>query len=182
MRRLTTWEDVVEAARTTRGKVEVGKTPTTQWKTKMLISEHSPIRFLTFTWTWEIPSWVSVHFVRHKIGIEHWVKSQRPEREAGIIPPQDAIVIHKAKADTQAIINISKERLCACASEETRLAWDYVINALRDIGEIELAKCCVPKCCYRGFCPEGRFNCQIGPYSWQPYRQFIKHSDMRIFD
>lgn len=42
--------------------------PTDEWKVKLLKSEHSPIRTLCFAFKLEIPYWVSVHLVRHKIG------------------------------------------------------------------------------------------------------------------
>ena len=50
----------------------IGKTtttlPTDEWKKKLLKSEHSPIRTLWFAFKIEMPYWVSVHFVRHKLG------------------------------------------------------------------------------------------------------------------
>ena len=50
----------------------VGKTttylPSMEWKEKLIKSEHSPIRTLWFGFKLEIPYWVSVHLVRHKIG------------------------------------------------------------------------------------------------------------------
>ena len=56
--------------------------------------------------------------------------------------------------NAQAFMNISRKRLCyGCASEETRFAWQLVINALKEIDPI-LAEKCVPECVYRGFCPE----------------------------
>jgi hypothetical protein len=48
---------------------------------------------------------------------------------------------------------ISRRRLCAQASPETRAAWKLVIDELAK-AEPELAACCVPDCVYRGFCPE----------------------------
>lgn len=56
-------------------------------------------------------------------------------------------------ANAQALINISRKRLCSCASPETREAWKLVIEALKEKDPI-LASVCVPECIYRGFCPE----------------------------
>ena len=56
-------------------------------------------------------------------------------------------------ANAQAIINISRKRLCSCASVETREAWKQVLEAIKEVDPILVDKC-VPECIYRGFCPE----------------------------
>lgn len=154
-----TWEIVKNATMNTIGK-KAGKYPDSQWKQKLLLAEHSPIRLIRFHWRWDdLPSWVSVHFVRHKVGIEHFVKSQRTDR-TGIDRnelPQGALVSHECEADAQALINISRKRLCNCVSPETRTAWQLMKNEVEKV-EPELAKCMVRECIYRGFCPE-MFSC-----------------------
>ena len=93
--------------------------------------------------------------VRHKIGIEHWVSTQRSDR-TGINRdelPQGSLVSHACEADAQALINISRKRLCSCASPETREAWKLVKDKIAET-EPELASCMVKECIYRGFCPE----------------------------
>lgn len=149
------WEKVKRAARTTISREGSGKYPTDSWKKTILLCEHSPIRKIKIAWKWEIPSWVSVHFVRHKIGIEHWVTTQRTDR-TGVdrsVLPQGAMVRHECEANAQAVIFMSRRRLCKQASPETRAAWQEVVN---DIGAADpvLASVCVPECIYRGFCPE----------------------------
>jgi hypothetical protein len=97
--------------------------------------------------------------VRHKIGIEHFVKSQRTDR-TGIdrqVLEQGALVSHECEANAQALITISRKRLCSCASPETRQAWQLVKDKVAEC-EPELAKCMVRECVYRGFCPE-MFGC-----------------------
>ena len=97
--------------------------------------------------------------VRHKIGIEHFVKTQRSDR-TGVDRaqlPQGAPVNHECFANAQALITISRKRLCSCASPETRKAWELVRDEVRKI-EPELAHCMVKECVYRGFCPE-MFGC-----------------------
>ena len=149
------WLAVVECARTTINK-EGSKEPSVKWKKKILLAEHSPIRQLMFRWKWEdLKSWVSIHYVRHKFGIEHYVGTQRTDR-TGINrdnKPQDSLVSHECLANAQTIINISRKRLCNCASKETREAWELVLKDLKKI-EPELVEVCVPECVYRGFCPE----------------------------
>lgn len=156
LKTIGTWRDVADAARTTVHK-DAGKgEPSARWKKTILQAQHSPIRKLQFNWKWEdLPSWVSVHFVRHKFGIEHWVSSQRTDR-TGIDRtklPQDAPVMHECQANAEAVMFISRRRLCGQASPETRAAWKLVVEEIAK-SQPELAECCVPECVYRGFCPE----------------------------
>lgn len=150
------WKKVKEAARTTISKDGSGKYPDDGWKKTILLAEHSPIRRIRFSWKWEkLKSWVSVHFVRHKIGIEHWVSTQRSDR-TGIdrdSKPQDSPVTHECEADAQALINISRKRLCGQSSPETRAAWFEVKQEIEKADPV-LASVMVPECVYRGFCPE----------------------------
>lgn len=151
-----TWRDVADAARTTIRKHEGTKEPSSAWKRRILLAEHSPIRQMLFKWKWlNLKYWVSVHFVRHKIGIEHFVSTQRTDR-TGVNRDearQDALVDHECLANAQALIFISRKRLCRQASAETTAAWKLVLKAVQEC-EPELASVCVPECVYRGFCPE----------------------------
>jgi hypothetical protein len=150
------WREVADAARTTIGMDKGEKDPSSAWKRKMLLSEHSPIRQLSVKWKWKsLKYWVSVHFVRHKIGIEHFVSTQRTDRTGKNRDKsfQSAPVTHECIADAQAIINISRKRLCLLASQETTSAWKAFLKELKK-KEPELAGVCVPECVYRGFCPE----------------------------
>lgn len=149
------WQDVKDSAMNTIGK-ETGKYPSSVWKKQILLAEHSPIRRIKIVWTWEqIKSWVATHFVRHKIGIEHWVSTQRSDRTnvSRDELPQSSLVNHTCEANAQALINISRKRLCSCASTETREAWQLVKDEVSKT-EPELASCMVKECVYRGFCPE----------------------------
>ena len=153
------WQDIKDSTMNTIGK-STGKYPDSEWKRKLIMSEHSPIRRMKFYWRWkDLKSWVSVHMVRHKIGIEHWVSTQRSDR-TGVNRdelPQGSLVNHACEADAQALINISRKRLCSCASPETREAWKLVKDKIAET-EPELASCMVKECIYRGFCPE-MFSC-----------------------
>ena len=150
------WRDVKEAARTTVNKDGAGLDPSDSWKKTILLAEHSPIRRIRFVWKWtNLKSWVSVHFVRHKIGIEHWVSTQRSDR-TGVDrdnAPQGALVSHECEADAQALIFISRRRLCSQAAPETRAAWTEVKEAVKKVDPV-LASVMVRECVYRGFCPE----------------------------
>lgn len=154
------WQDVKDSTMNTIGKT-TGAYPTSEWKRRLIMSEHSPIRRIKFYWRWkDLMYWVSVHLVRHKIGIEHWITTQRTDR-TGINRneiSQDALINHAVEADAQALVNISRRRLCNCASKETREAWQTVKNKIAE-SEPELASCMVRECVYRnGLCPE-MFSC-----------------------
>ena len=151
-----TWREVADAARTTIRRDEGEGEPSSKWKKRILLAEHSPIRKLCFNWKWiNLPYWVSVHFVRHKYGIEHFVSTQRSDRtgEDRTEKTQDAPVVHECFANAQAVMFISRRRLCSQASPETRAAWKKVVDEIAKV-EPEVASCCVPECVYRGFCPE----------------------------
>ena len=151
------WLRARNNALTTQRK-QSDKIPSSELKKKMIFAEHSPIRDLKVVWEWiDLPSWVSVHFVRHHQGIEHFVSSQRNDiqqlydrRKA----PQDSPVNHRCSANFQAILNISRARLCLNASAETRKAWNLFLEELFDY-EPELVGLCVKPCVHRnGICPE----------------------------
>lgn len=153
------WQDIKDTTMNTIGKT-TGSYPTSDWKRRLIMSEHSPIRRLKIYWRWiNLKYWVSVHLVRHKIGIEHFVSTQRSDRTGMNRDqlPQNSLVNHACEADAQALINISRKRLCHCASLETRQAWQEVKNEVATV-EPELASCMVKECVYRGFCPE-MFSC-----------------------
>lgn len=155
---VTSWKRALNAARRTMGKPAVDKEPSDAWKAKMLLAEHSPIRLVEYEWTWtDIPQFVTVHFVRHHIGCEKFVHSQRPDRTGSDKPRSELTQTEPndmdMTANAQEIMAISRLRLCNCASKETRDAWKLMLEHLRTIDPILVSKC-VPSCVYRGFCPE----------------------------
>ena len=109
------WQDIKDATMNTIG-FSTGKYPDEEWKKRMILAEHSPIRKNKFSWRWvDIKYWVSVHLVRHWLGIVHFVKTQRTDRTNINRDelPQGALVNHAAEANSQALINISRRRLCS---------------------------------------------------------------------
>lgn len=147
----TDWIEVLNAARNTVSKKGLDKEPSAKWKKQMLLAEHSPIRLLAFTHKWVgLKYWISVHFTRHKHGIEHFVSTQRDDRTGKARGDQDAPVDHRIDLNAQAAINISRKRLCSKTHKETRKAWWEVVKTL----DPSVQEVCVPECVYRGFCPE----------------------------
>lgn len=182
--RATSWTRVLNAARRTIGKQPIDKEPSNAWKAKILLAEHSPIRLLEYDFGWDkIRQWVTAHFVRHHEGCEKFVHSQRGDRRKLRCKrdnlPQGEPNDMDMTANAQALINISRKRLCSCASKETREAWKLVIDQLHKIDPI-LASKCVPECVYRGFCPEWMSSC--GFYKTESYKKKLAAYRRTKFD
>ena len=179
------WIRVVNAARRTWGKKPIDHEPSDKFKRKILLAEHAPIRLLEYDFTIaNIRQWVTVHLVRHHVGCEKFVHTQRQDINNEIekitgrvveILEEEGLLRDGWKArdymfqgecndmdmtcNAQSFIHISRKRLCkGCPSPETRLAWEIVIEALREVDPI-LAEKCVPDCVYRGFCTESERCC-----------------------
>lgn len=158
IKRITSWERVLNAARMTANKKYLEKEPSEKFKKSLIRAEHSPLRMLEFDITvYDIPYWVHVELVRHHIGVEKFVTTSRPDRtQSGLTRhelPQDALVSMIYSTNAQALINVSRVRLCCKAAYETKGVWKSIINKLREVEPL-LAAACVPNCIYRGFCPE----------------------------
>lgn len=181
MEKVTLWKRALNAARRTIGKNPLDKEPSNSWKAKMLLAEHSPIRLVEYEWTWSnIMQWVSTHLVRHHEGCEKFVHSQRGDRRAILEEynvssrdelPQGATNDMDMTANAQALINISRKRLCSCASKETREAWKQVKEEVRKVDPV-MADKMVPECIYRGFCPEFMSSC--GYVNTEKFKQELK--------
>jgi len=167
---LTGWSTALGLARATAGKKMTHKEPSKDFKYGVLMAEHSPIRALTYICVWtDMPYWVHVHFVRHKIGVEWFIHSQRPDSNRGK-KDQDALITASCVINAQAIINISRKRMCGRAAGETRHAWDLMLEKLEKI-DPELWMVCVPECLYRGFCPEKKSCGFSNDAMWKILRQ-----------
>ena len=150
------WEEVANRARTTVGKEELGKEPSDKFKRRILMAEHSPIRGLVYCFKiTNLKSWVATHLVRHHVGVEKWVRTQRTDR-TGVNRddlPQGALVEMELEANAQALINMARKRLCNQASLETRQVMQEMKNEVEKV-DSNMAKGMVKECIYRGFCPE----------------------------
>lgn len=123
------WERCKMLALNTAGKKYIGNGVSDEWKQKILKAKHSPIRTLVFTIRMEIPYYVSTHFVRHKIGVEHYVQSQRNDRQTNYdreTAPQNAMVSHIMEINAEQLMFMSNRRLCGMADKTTR----YVMSAI----------------------------------------------------
>ena len=137
------WQAVKDAAMRTIGS-DSGKYPSDAWKRNILLAEHSPIRLIELTVSIKgIPYYSVMHLVRHKIGIEHWVSTQRTDR-TGVNRNelrQDALVDYTFRANAQAFITISRKRLCTQADKTTRAVWKAVIEAISEVEPVLASVC-----------------------------------------
>ena len=151
------WKKIKSACMTTISKEAGDKEPSSEWKRKLLICEHSPIRRGSISWKWDqIPYAISTHFVRHHEGVEKWVGTQRADRteiKDRSERSQMDMVPMEMEANIQALINISLKRLCACADPLTRKYWQSVLEAIKEYDE-DIYWACVPQCIKSGVCPE----------------------------
>jgi hypothetical protein len=155
IKKLTDWSVALDAARYTVWKSPVSKEPSEKFKRDICESEHSPLRAILFQVEMiGIPTAVSVHLVRHKYGVEHYVSSNRSDRNGGNENiGRMSPVNHMMIVNAQELMFISRRRLCKQAMAETREVWQAVVDELQKVDPI-VAEYCVPMCVYRGGCHE----------------------------
>lgn len=147
------WGLVQAAAYVTAGKDVKSIQDITKWKRRIVISGHSPIRMISLVAKWtDIPYWVTVHLVRHHVGFTPFVRSQRPNADRGESRQGEPISMI-ASINAQAVIDISRVRLCYKAARETMEAWKAFVDEVRVL-EPEIGMACVPSCVRYGYCPE----------------------------
>lgn len=145
------WMEVKRRALVTVG-LDVKNPPDEKWMDDMLNARHSPIRYLRFSFLLEdIPSWVSVHLVRH-IHAQPYVRSQRNDRQKLYDrnkAPQDAPVDMIWDMNAEELLTIANKRLCMQASAETRMVVEEMCNHVAELCP-EFAPFLVPMCQYHG--------------------------------
>ncbi len=157
------WKKIKSACMTTISKEAGDKEPPKEWKRKLLICRHSPIRRGVISWKWDsIPYAISTHFARHHEGCEKFVGTSREDR-TGIKREersQMSAVPMEMDANIEALINISEKRLCLCADPTTRKYWKAVIEAIQEYDK-DIAWACVPQCVRCGSCVEPFGKCEF---------------------
>ena len=168
--KVTSWTDVLNAARFTQRKKLLDKEPSDKFKKQIIRAEHSPLRCLVFTIDfYDIPYYVSVHLCRH-VHAQPFVSTSRPDIDGTQKPRGEQLksdtVNMRLLLNAQEIINISKVRLCNKAEFATRMAW---FNAIQELKKIEplLAAACVPSCVYKDLYPE------INPCGYNKTQQYL---------
>jgi hypothetical protein len=121
---------------------------------KIYQCEHSPMRTQLFWIEMHgIPSFVSTHLVRHKIGVEHYVQSLRDDRGGTGTEGRATPVNHAMLANAQALVNMGRKRLCYKAHTETYLVMFQIKNEIAKLDKA-LSDLMVPECVYRNGCHE----------------------------
>ena len=146
------WDNALSAARFTVGKTtEEGKQPSDLWKNSMCRAEHSPLREVVYrVECFDMPRRAMTHLVRHHEGIEKYVETSRPDRN----PNASTDTVDVAfTINAQAVIQISKSRLCGTSWHETRTSWARILAAINEVDPTILAWC-QPRCVRIGACPE----------------------------
>lgn len=173
------WTRIKNHCRTTVNKDFTDNKPTTEFKKKLLISEHSPIRLLEIDWTWSrIKYWVSTEWSRHKF--EKFITSQRDDRMIDKVPrdkkEQGTLVNFDGYANAQNTIDAWRKRLCYQAAPEARMLAEEFKTELHHI-EPEWSDVLVCNCIYRDGCPE--FNmCKERFYA--NFLKWCKENDKNI--
>ena len=135
------------------GGKDTEKQPTSDFLRKLLVARHSPIRELTFSFVIrDIPYWVSVHLVRHHVGVNCYVQSQRNDRQTNYDrtkATQDTPVTMRITLNAEALLTLANKRICGKAAPETR----EVVRRMCALAEKvmpELKGLLVPMCVYHG--------------------------------
>ena len=150
------WKKIKSACMTTISKEAGPAEPRDEWKRKLLLCEHSPIRRGEISWKWQtIPYAISTHFARHHEGCEKFIGTERTDRTNVDREERSQMnyVPMEMDANIQALINISAKRLCTSADPTTRQYWKSVLDAIREYDE-NIFWACVPQCVRCGGCPE----------------------------
>lgn len=122
----------------------LGKEATLPNYGKMLYARHSPIRAIMFRIEMVIPSFVSVHFVRHKVGVEHFVQSMRDDKTT-VKADRDTLVRHVMICNAEAVLNMAAKRLCGKAHAQTRATMQDIKFAMSSI-DLALSYHMLPPC------------------------------------
>lgn len=157
------WLGIKNLCRKTINMTDSDKEPIREWKRKLLIAEHSPLRHSLITIQIDnIPYAIAMHFVRHHEGVTPYVTTSREDR-TGIdrhTRSQMEPVSMRMDLNIQALINISRKRLCNQVDRTTQKIWLEVIKKIAEYDQ-DIAWACIPegiRCCG---CPEKFGNCCI---------------------
>lgn len=117
---------------------------------EMYNCEHSVIRTQLFKITMmNIPTFVSVHLVRHNVGVTHFVKTNRDDRGGSDKVDRLTPVTHGMIINAQSLINMARKRLCLKSHPSTVFAMKQIRQAMQDVDRT-LVLFMVPECVYRG--------------------------------
>ena len=154
------WLEIKSACMQTISK-QAKTTPPNEWKRKLLISRHSPIRRGVISWKWDnIPFYVMGHFVRHHVGCTPYVATSREDRTN--IPREERkqtdSVSMQMDANIQALIDMAEKRLCTQSDKVTREYMEALKDEITKYDET-IGWALAPSGIYKCGCPEKFSNC-----------------------
>lgn len=184
LKQIVGWDIAYEAALRTVGKQPKKQYPGNKWRLRSLMAEHSQVKLVQYRISFlDLRQWVGVHLLRHPYVLP-FIHSQRDDRREDIDKLVERVLSIikddiKSSSDfnkrdylfqgetndqdfyvnAQTFVNISRKRLCTCASKETRMAWQLVKDAIKDVDPV-IYHCMRRQCVYRGFCPEMHPACR----------------------
>lgn len=160
------WMTVKQAALVTIGKRAITP-PDQEWKHKMLVARHSPIRELKIQFLLEdIPYWLSTEFSRHHEGCQPYIKSQRNDRQKSYdrnAARQDAPVSMIWTFNAEGFMTVCNKRLCRLATKEAQVV---VAEMARQLEEMcpEFVGVLVPMCYQQGHKCHELYGCGLCEY------------------
>lgn len=126
---------------------------------KMYKLRHSPMRTQMFWIEMNgIYSYVSTHFARHKIWVEHFVQSLREDRGGDGTENRYTLVDHGMWINAESLITMSHKRLCAHAAKDTIEVMEKITLAVKEV-DPDLYLHMVPNCLYIKKCYERDAKC-----------------------
>lgn len=136
------------------------KAPDSDWKHRILLARHSPIRYLRYSFLiTDVPSNVATHLCRH-VHAQPYVSSLRNDRQDAIDgdkAPRDTPVNMILDVNAEELMVIANKRLCMKAAKPTQqLVAMMCLVALDETPEF--ADLLVPMCKWLRGCPE-MFSC-----------------------
>ena len=154
------WLEIKSACMQTISK-QAKNTPPNEWRRKLLISRHSPIRRGVISWKWDnIPFYVMGHFVRHHVGCTPYVATSREDRTD--IPREERkqtdSVSMQMDANIQALIDMAEKRLCTQSDKVTREYMEALKDEITKYDET-IGWALAPSGIYKCGCPEKFSNC-----------------------
>lgn len=157
------WLEIKNLCRKTVSMKDSTIEPTDEWKRKLLLAEHSPLRHSLITIDIEgIPFYVMGHLVRHSVGVTPYVSTSRSDRTG--VPREERrqtdLVTMRMDMNVQSLINISRKRLCNQADATTKDIWESVVKEIAKYDE-NIAWACVPEGIKSCGCTESFGNCKM---------------------
>lgn len=155
------WLFIKDGCMQTIGK-QAKKEPNSEWKRKLLVCQHSPLRRGNISWKWEeIPFYSMGHYVRHHVGCTPYVSTSRSDRTN--IPREERKqtdnVSMQMDANIQSLIDMAGRRLCLQSDKITIAYMKSLVDEIRKYDE-DIAWRLVPQCINYGCCIEPFGQCK----------------------